>query len=359
MNFRREFKINQICSARLSESIEYKKLLINKVIAKLLIKIGNNLQIVAFFGFYFSSNSVFNVEEIFKCLGFIGKLAGPVDTIPIIMNVIITTQVSNSRLFDFLDQPDTDITESKVEDFPIDLQKCYFSYCSEDKVQSSENYVLKDISLRIKKGERVGIVGNMGSGKSSLLRAISRVLFKLTGDYNVCGSVALVSEIPWLFTGTIRDNIILDQAFDSKFYFQVLEMFCLTQDLMKMEKKDLTWCVQKGNNFSTGQKARIVLARAVYSRRDLVLIDDVFANIDPTTVKLIVEKVLLSELKNQTVVFVSNNCELLKFADKIVFLKEGEIETIGTFEETKEKYNFDEESNKTQTKQLADKDVQK
>ena len=115
-------------------------------------------------------------------------------------------------------------------------------------------------------------------------------------------------------------------------------------DLAKMQNFDTTWVSERGENFSTGQRARISLARAVYSRSKIYLIDDFLVNIDSTSRNLIVENVFRKELKNKTIIFVSNSVNLLELAEKVILVEDGKIIANGTVEEIKNHFDLDEEA---------------
>ena len=111
-----------------------------------------------------------------------------------------------------------------------------------------------------------------------------------------------------------------------------------------MQNFDTTWVSERGENFSTGQRARISLARAVYSRSKIYLIDDFLVNIDSTSRNLIVENVFRKELKNKTIIFVSNSVNLLELAEKVILVEDGKIIANGTVEEIKNHFDLDEEA---------------
>ena len=353
----------KVITAREEESKEYKSLLNNQVASKLLKVIGNNIQIIAFLGFYFTFKSNFDVKEIFVCLGFISKLQNPIAQLPYVFNTIQSSRISNKRIVNFLKKNEYNRLEieKKEEDLEnaIVMEKCQLAYGEGNQENVDQNFQLKDIKLTIKRGDKVGIVGKFGSGKTTLLKGFSSLLTVIEGKLQVNGSVALVNQTPWIFNGTIRDNIVIDQAFEEEYFFRVIDMCCLTQDLSKMEKCDLTWITQNGTNLSTGQRARIAVARAVYSRRDIILIDDLLSNIDPVSRKAIFEKVLMTELKENTVIFVTNCTEQLKFADKIILMQEGQIEATGTFEEIKLNFPFDFEMKATEEEVIEEEKIEK
>ncbi|KAI0633977.1 P-loop containing nucleoside triphosphate hydrolase protein [Trametes polyzona] len=162
------------------------------------------------------------------------------------------------------------------------------------------------------------IVGPTGAGKTSLLMALLGEMHYLPSgpDSFVSlprdGGVAYAAQESWVQNDTIRNNIVFGSAYDEIRYNKVLEQCALTRDLSLFEAGDLTEVGEKGITLSGGQKARVTLARAVYSRADILLLDDVFAALDVHTSKWIVEKCLKGELlRGRTVILITHNVALV------------------------------------------------
>ena len=298
--------------------------------------IGRSLGIVVFFFFYFCSTSVFNVKEVFKSLGFIDKLQDPLSTLSTLLIQFFNGFVAADRIGAFLYLPESYVT-AKIDSTAIVLKNCYFNYNNEENNETFENSSLKDISLEIQKGQKIAIIGKTGSGKSSILRALGQTLFLKAGEFTTFSTTSIANEKPWLFDGTVRDNIILDKPYEEEYYLSILDLCCLKEDLSKMENWDLTRVAQKGSNFSTGQRGRIVLARCLYNRSELLLIDDLFANIDARSRQKIAHRIFCCDFKDQTIVYVASSSELLEKADKIIHMEDGRVINKGTFEEMKER----------------------
>jgi ATP-binding cassette subfamily C (CFTR/MRP) protein 1 len=137
-----------------------------------------------------------------------------------------------------------------------------------------QNPILKNISLQIKKNKLVAVVGQVGSGKSSLLSAILGDMEKTKGSINTDGSIAYVPQQAWIQNSTLRQNILFTNDYNEKYYKKVLESCALEPDLKILSAGDLTEIGEKGINLSGGQKQRVSLARAVYSDADIYLLDD-------------------------------------------------------------------------------------
>ena len=176
-------------------------------------------------------------------------------------------------LEDSLDQDSIsrfDLSENKSES-KIQLQLSDVS-CVWDKEDTS--MVVKTVSISLPKDKLVIITGPVGSGKSSLLMALLGELPIIQG--NVCrrGTVVYASQTPWVFSGTLQDNILFGRSFDFQRYQEVLEACDLLKDIDNFPNRDATVVGQRGVTLSGGQRARVSLARAIYSQADIYLLDD-------------------------------------------------------------------------------------
>ncbi|CAI5758999.1 unnamed protein product [Candida verbasci] len=207
-----------------------------------------------------------------------------------------------------------------------------------DSVDSSDDEIvfggLKDINFKIKKGEFVVITGLIGSGKSSLLAAMSGVMKKSSGQVSVNGSL-LLCGYPWVQNTTVKENIIFGAEYDEETYNKVIYACSLEADLEILPAGDRTEIGERGITLSGGQKARINLARAVYANRDIILLDDVLSAVDARVGKHIMNNCLLDLLKNKTRILATHQLSLIGAADRVIFLNgDGSID-MGTFEQLK------------------------
>ena len=131
--------------------------------------------------------------------------------------------------------------------------------------QTTQLPALQSVSLSAANGQLVGITGPVGSGKTSLLMAILGELPISSGKISGAGKIALVSQTPWVYSGTVRDNIVFGNQFDVQKYNKVIEVCDLEKDIASFTKHDLTEIGQRGVILSGGQRARVSLARAIYS----------------------------------------------------------------------------------------------
>ena len=198
---------------------------------------------------------------------------------------------------------------------------------------NADRPTLKGISLTMQTGELVAIAGPVGSGKSSLLLAILREIPSQAGQISCTGRLAYVPQIPWVFSGTVRDNILFGQPFDSDRYQQVLQACDLNKDLRSFPAKDFTHLGERGITLSGGQRARIGLARAVYQDADVYLLDDPFSAVDTKVARHLFRECIKGLLGRKTRLMVTHSRHFLKDAHHIVLMKDGEILQQGNYDE--------------------------
>ena len=140
--------------------------------------------------------------------------------------------------------------------------------------------LLKNISLEVSDPELVLICGAVGSGKSSLLETILGELLVTNGSVNYFGKLAYVSDSPWVFPATIRENIVFGLPYNESKYNKIIKACQLEKDLDNFPEHDLTHIGENSATVSGGQRTRIALARAVYSEADIYLLDDPLSSLD-------------------------------------------------------------------------------
>ena len=134
--------------------------------------------------------------------------------------------------------------------------------------------------MRIEKGELVGISGPIGSGKSTLLSAILNEVPYYSGTVRKNGRIAYVGHEPFIINATVKENVLFGLPFDRQKYNSSVDMACLVKDFQILKDGDETIIGENGSTLSGGQKARISLARALYSDSDIYLLDDPLSAID-------------------------------------------------------------------------------
>ncbi|NWH79683.1 MRP4 protein, partial [Piaya cayana] len=205
--------------------------------------------------------------------------------------------------------------------------------CYWDK--SLESPALQQLSFTVRRGELLAVIGPVGAGKSSLLSAVLGELPKDKGLINVNGRIAYVSQQPWVFSGTVRSNILFDKEYEKEKYEKVLKVCALKKDLELLADGDLTVIGDRGATLSGGQKARVNLARlvAVYQDADIYLLDDPLSAVDAEVGRHLFEKCICQALHQKISVLVTHQLQYLRAANQILILKDGKMVGKGTYSE--------------------------
>lgn len=193
---------------------------------------------------------------------------------------------------------------------------------------------LKFLDVNIQPGQLVGIIGSIGSYKSSFLAACLGEMTQLHGGALVNGSIAYASQQAWIFAGTIRENIVFGRPFDAKRYAQTIRACQLVDDIKSCPAGDQTVIGERGASLSGGQRARVSCARAVYSNADVYLFDDPLAALDGIVARRLYQDVLgpAGLLAGKTRIIVTHQTHLLANAH-IILLDSGRIKSQGSFDQ--------------------------
>ncbi|XP_008418789.1 multidrug resistance-associated protein 5 [Poecilia reticulata] len=184
---------------------------------------------------------------------------------------------------------------------------------------------LHRINLRVKTGSLVGICGSVGSGKSSLLSALLGQMTLVEGRVAASGGFAYVSQHAWILNESLKENILFGNEFDSVRYNAVLEACCLLPDLAELPYGDMTEIGEQGANLSGGQRQRLSLARALYSERPVLLLDDPLSAVDACVGSHIFSRAIRGAAKGKTVLFVTHQLQYLPECDDVILMKDGQI----------------------------------
>ncbi|XP_061670835.1 ATP-binding cassette sub-family C member 12 isoform X2 [Syngnathoides biaculeatus] len=184
---------------------------------------------------------------------------------------------------------------------------------------------LRNVSFSLPKGKLLGVCGNVGSGKTSLICSILEQMHLLQGSITADGTFAYVSQQAWIFHGSVQENILMGSPMDKEKYERVLDVCSLKADMKILPQADRTEIGERGLNLSGGQKQRISLARAVYADKDIYLLDDPLSAVDAHVGKHIFEECIKQVLRGKSVILVTHQLQYLEFCDDILVLENGEV----------------------------------
>ncbi|CAG5076674.1 Oidioi.mRNA.OKI2018_I69.PAR.g8517.t2.cds [Oikopleura dioica] len=275
-------------------------------------------------------NNVLTPEKAFVSIMYFNLLRFPMQMFPMMLMQVIEARVSVTRLQNYFNLPELkDSEKTPGKSGTVKIENGSFTW------KKSEGATLEDISIDIKKGELVGIVGHIGSGKSSLISAMLNEMDQLGGSVALAGTVAYVPQDAWLQNATLKDNIIFGKQLDEAYYKKCVAAASLRDDLDILQSGDQTEIGEKGINLSGGQKQRVSLARAAYSNPDIILFDDPLSAVDPHVGKEIFTNLIGREsiLKSKTRVLATHATQFLPMCDRVVLLSKGKILDIGKYED--------------------------
>ncbi|KAI1710035.1 ABC transporter transmembrane region domain-containing protein [Ditylenchus destructor] len=296
---------------------------------------------VSFLGYTVIQGNKMRPEVAFVSLMFFTMLRIAIYEMPQLLTNSVRAFVSGKRILKFLNEDEQKPSHIRREDvtkpFAVEMQNCSFTW--DDAKPESVIRHLSDVSLNVKQGELIGVVGRVGSGKSSLLAAIMGEMESITGQNSTCvvlaKSIGYVPQQPWIQNKTLRGNVTFEKIYHEDYYQKTIEACALLDDIKLLAAGDLTEIGEKGINLSGGQKARVSLARAVYQQADLYILDDVLSAVDSHVGSHIFSQVIGPNglLSRTTRIFALNSLTFLKDCDRIVVMHEGRIHEIGSFGE--------------------------
>ena len=158
-------------------------------------------------------------------------------------------------------------------------------------------------------------ISTVGSGKSTLVSAIAGEILNASGTIDYHGSVIYLPQTAWVFSGTIKENILFGQVYEESKYERIIDVCALKEDFERLPDGDQTVVGERGEVLSGGQQARVSLARAVYADGDVYLLDDPLSTVDVKVGQHIFIKRIIDLLGDKIVLFASHQQQLMENAD--------------------------------------------
>lgn len=323
------------------------------------------LILISWFGAKIIVNShmtALTTGELTSLLTYSIQILSSLMMLTMILVMCTMSKASAQRIVEILDEkPDLKNKKNPIEEVKngdIEFKNVGFSY-----VGKKNKEVLKNINLKIKSGETVGIIGGTGDGKSSLINLIPRLYDVSEGKVLVGGvnvkdydlkalrdKVANVLQKNVLFSGTIKENIRWgDENASDEEVERVCKLAQADEFIQGFDKKYDTYIEQGGTNVSGGQKQRLCIARALLKKPKILILDDSTSAVDTKTDSLI-RKAFREEIPNTTKIIIAQRISSVQDADKIVVMDNGKIDAIGTHEELLKSNKIYREVYESQTK---------
>lgn len=323
------------------------------------------LILISWFGAKIIVNShmtALTTGELTSLLTYSIQILSSLMMLTMILVMCTMSKASAQRIVEILDEkPDLKNKKNPIEEVKngdIEFKNVGFSY-----VGKKNKEVLKNINLKIKSGETVGIIGGTGDGKSSLINLIPRLYDVSEGKVLVGGvnvkdydlkvlrdQVANVLQKNVLFSGTIKENIRWgDENAPDEEVERVCKLAQADEFIQGFDKKYDTYIEQGGTNVSGGQKQRLCIARALLKKPKILILDDSTSAVDTKTDSLI-RKAFREEIPNTTKIIIAQRISSVQDADKIVVMDNGKIDAIGTHEELLKSNKIYREVYESQTK---------
>lgn len=314
---------------------------------------------------------VLTPQVVFVSITLFGMLKNPISTLTETTSETVRIIVSTSRIQQFLLREETgydailrelDGSKRPLGEPSIVVQDATFSWSKESELVGLDNAenqddedetqgllqesqdgeptgiqrpTLQHISLSVKSGSLVAIVGRVGQGKSSLLSALIGEMYKPHGCAKTFGRIAYVPQQSWILNATLRDNILFGLEYDQERYERIIAASGLEPDLAMLSAGDQTEIGERGINLSGGQKQRVSIARAAYNDADIYLLDDPLSAVDAHVDQHLWSELLGPQglLRNKTRLLVTHGIHHLQDFDQIILLKDGCVAESGHFED--------------------------
>ena len=285
------------------------------------------------------------VGELTGFLSYVLQILNSLMMISNIFMMMTRSLASGKRIMEVIDE-EIDIREDEAEDIAVERGEIQFDHVFFKYKKEAREYVLSDINLKIPEGKTVGIVGQTGAAKTTLVQLIPRLYDVSQGQILIDGrpvekyplkhlrdAVAMVLQKNTLFSGTLRDNLLWGNPDATQ---EELDEACriagVDEFLDRLEKGYETEMGQGGVNVSGGQKQRICIARAILKKPKVLILDDSTSAVDTAT-EAKIRGELAQKLPHMTKIIIAQRISSVKHADFIVVLDDGKIEGIGCHEE--------------------------
>ena len=309
---------------------------------------GISIIIIIYFGGIKVINGSLTMGNITEYLIYLVQLTWPMIAFGWIINLVQRAAPSMQRLMTIINKH-PDITDNKNTDHSITKDKISGEIEFKNisfKYPGTDNYVLKNINLNIRKGTTLGIIGHTGVGKSTLIDLIPRIYDVTEGEIFIDGyninkiplrnlreTIGIVPQESFLFSETIERNIAYSSdTINHDKMISTSKIAGLYKDVETFPEKFETLLGERGITLSGGQKQRASLSRAIYMKPKILILDDSFSAVDTNTEEEILQE-LKDVMKDRTSIIISHRISTIKNANNIVVLSDSQIKEEGTHNE--------------------------
>lgn len=295
----------------------------------------SNLVVIYFGGLMYIEGDIKSIGTIAEFILYVNMLTWPVASIGWVSSLVQEAEASQKRINEFLKvSPEikNNVSTHTIIEGEIEFRNVSYTY------EDTDITALKNISFKVKKGETLAILGQTGSGKSSILSLITRMYDIKEGEIKIDGkaidqvnlfdlrnSIGIVPQDAFLFSDTIKNNIKFgkEDATDEE-VMEAAKKAVVHNNIMHFNLQYETLLGERGITLSGGQKQRVSIARAIIKDPEILLFDDCLSAVDTETEEQILNN-LLHISKDKTTIIVSHRVSSAKNADKIIILENGEI----------------------------------
>lgn len=300
--------------------------------------------IIAIIGIIYASKGIISLGIYTAFLAYAGNIIWPMRQLGRLVGDFSKTVVSVSRLDHIMSNPGeyVDETDKITPEIKGDVE---FKNVSFKFADSNEDQII-DVSFKAKQGETIAIIGKTGSGKSTLMNLLIRLLDYQKGQILVDGieikdiekhhlrrNVGVILQEPFLFSKSVEENIkISDMAVDNNKVSSVAKIAQVHNDIMNFEKGYQTLVGERGVTLSGGQKQRVAIARMLLKPKPILVFDDSLSAVDTET-DVQIRKALQKEWKSSTVFIITHRITTAAEADRILVIADGQIKESGKHDE--------------------------
>ncbi|OIW29128.1 ABC multidrug transporter, partial [Coniochaeta ligniaria NRRL 30616] len=293
------------------------------------------------------TNHEINPAAVFSSLALFNSLRMPLNYLPLVLGLVVDGLSSIGRIEQFLQTPEQEegiVWEEKSQEAVI-LREASFSWApflpkpvrdtELESTVSDTGTTITGANFSLHRGELVALIGPTGAVKSSLLAALAGTMTKTGGFLALGGSRSFCSQDVWIQNASIRNNILFGASLDESWYNNVIDACGLRADLALFSQGDLTEVGERGITCSGGQKQRISIARAIYRRSDIILMDDPLSAVDATVGRHIMDHAICGLLRDRCRILATHQTWILDRCDRIICMENGRIVALDTYRNLK------------------------